>query len=260
MLITIRDQWGDAFPLDPSQWSDTDGDGFGDNNTGRNPDAFPVRASQWADTDGDGYGDSQVLGAWQSDECKLKAGTSYKMDVFGCVDTDKDGYADQIDPCPYDPEVGQGVLGTVDSSTGKVIQCAGFADADGDGIPNAYDSDYIEGSGDDGLALDTNLYILFGLVVFLLAVISVAMVAKQAGKRRSAYNRAEEMKVAAMFQEEETRKQEWIDYYVSQGDIAKATELGWTPPAEVPQWQQHQMQQEQAQQASIPTMFSLDDV
>ena len=30
-LITIRDQWGDAFPLDPSQWSDTDGDGFGDN-------------------------------------------------------------------------------------------------------------------------------------------------------------------------------------------------------------------------------------
>ena len=37
-------------------------------------------------------------------------------------------------PCPYDPEVGQGVLGTVDSSTGKVIQCAGFADADGDGI------------------------------------------------------------------------------------------------------------------------------
>ena len=260
MLITIRDQWGDAFPLDPSQWSDTDGDGFGDNNTGRNPDAFPVRASQWADTDGDGYGDSQVLGAWQSDECKLKAGTSYKMDVFGCVDTDKDGYADQIDPCPYDPEVGQGVLGTVDSSTGKVIQCAGFADADGDGIPNSYDSDYIEGSGDDGLALDTNLYILFGLVVFLLAVISVAMVAKQAGRRKSAYNRAEEMKVAAMFQEEETRKQEWIDYYVSQGDIAKATELGWTPPAEVPQWQQHQMQQEQAQQASIPTMFSLDDV
>ena len=63
-----------------------------------------------------------------------------------------------------------------------------------------------------------------------------------------------------MFQEEEARKQEWIDYYVTQGDTAKAIELGWTPPAEVPQWQQHQMQQEQAEQASIPTMFSLDDV
>lgn len=102
--------------------------------------------------------------------------------------------------------------------------------------------------------------ILLGLLVFLLAVISVAMVAKQAGRRKAAYNQAEDMKVSAMFQEEEARKQEWIDYYVTQGDTAKAIELGWTPPAEVPQWQQHQMQQEQAEQASIPTMFSLDDV
>ena len=44
------------------------------------------------------------------------------------------------------------------------------------------------------------------------------------------------------------------------GDTAKAMELGWQPPAEVPQWQQHQMQQEQAQQEAIPTMFSLDDM
>jgi hypothetical protein len=86
------------------------------------------------------------------------------------------------------------------------------------------------------------------------------MVAKQAGRRKAAYNRAEEMKVSAMFQEEESRKQEWIDYYVAQGDLAKATELGWTAPAAVPQWQQHQMQQEEAQQAAVPTMFSLDDV
>ena len=106
--------------------------------------------------------------------------------------------------------------------------------------------------------MDTNLYILFGLVVFLLAVISVAMVAKQAGKEISIQSCGRD-ESRCYVQEEETRKQEWIDYYVSQGDIAK-TELGWTPPAEVPQWQQHQMQQEQAQQASIPTMFSLDDV
>ena len=86
------------------------------------------------------------------------------------------------------------------------------------------------------------------------------MVAKQAGRRKAAYSRAEEMKVAAMSQEEETRKQEWIDYYVSQGDLLKARELGWVPPAEVPQWQQHQMQQEEAQQAAVPTMFSLDDI
>jgi len=98
------------------------------------------------------------------------------------------------------------------------------------------------------------------LLVFLMAVISVAMIAKQAGRRKAAYNRAEEMKVSAMFEEEEARRLEWIDYYVAQGDTAKAMELGWQPPAEVPQWQQHQMQQEQAQQEAIPTMFSLDDM
>ena len=63
----------------------------------------------------------------------------------------------------------------------------------------------------------------------------MAMVAKQAGRRKAAYSRAEDMKVSAMFQEEEGRKQEWIDYYVAQGDTAKAMELGWTAPAEVPQ-------------------------
>ena len=101
---------------------------------------------------------------------------------------------------------------------------------------------------------------LIGLAIFLMAVISVAMIAKQAGRRKAAYSRAEEMKVAEMFQEEEARKQEWIDHYVSQGDTAKAMELGWTPPAAVPQWQQHQIQQEQEQQEAVPTMFSLDNL
>ena len=249
-IITIREQWGDAFPTDPSQWSDTDGDGFGDNSTGRLPDAFPIRATQWADTDGDGYGDNQKLGSWQPDECELKYGESY-VDYFGCTDTDKDGVSDSTDPCPYDPEVSAGIRGQV--------QCASFDDDDDDGIPNQYDTDYVAGS-DEGLSFSGDAIILVGLLVFLLAVISVAMIAKQAGRRKAAYSRAEEMKVSAMFQEEESRKQEWIDYYVAQGDTAKAMELGWTPPAAVPQWQQHQMQQEEAQQAAVPTMFSLDDV
>ena len=55
-----------------------------------------------------------MLGAWKSDQCKLKYGESYLADYYGCPDTDKDGYADDIDPCPYDPKVGQGVLGTLD--------------------------------------------------------------------------------------------------------------------------------------------------
>ena len=250
-LITIRDQYGDAFPLDPTQWSDTDGDGWGDNSTGRLPDAFPVRATQWADTDGDGYGDNQKLGSYQPDECNTKYGESY-IDYFGCTDTDKDGVSDQTDPCPYDSTINSGLRGQV--------QCASFDDHDDDGIPNKYDVDYVASSGDDDSGLDTNIVILIALLVFLMAVISVAMIAKQAGRRKAAYNRAEEMKVSAMFQEEEARRLEWIDYYVAQGDTAKAMELGWQPPAEVTQWQQHQMQQQQAEQAAVPTMFSLDDV
>ena len=70
----------------------------------------------------------------------------------------------------------------------------------------------------------------------------------------------EEMKVNAMMEDESERRQEWIDYYVSQGDTAKAMELGWTPPQEIPQWQQYQMQQQQAQDEAIPTMMNLDDV
>ena len=228
-----------------------DGDGFGDNNTGRLADAFPMRDTQWADTDGDGFGDNHALGSWQSDECELKYGTSY-VDYFGCTDSDEDGVSDQTDPCPYDASVSAGTRGQV--------ACESFDDADGDGIPDDFDTDYLAGSSDDGFSLGGEIIVLIVMVVFLLAVISVAMIAKQAGRRKAAYSRAEDMKVATMFQEEEGRKQEWIDYYVAQGDTAKAMELGWVPPAEVPQWQQHQIQQDAAQQEAVPTMFSLDDL
>ena len=251
-MIQIRDQWGDAFPNEPSQWSDTDGDGYGDNATGRLPDAFPVRSTQWSDSDGDGYGDRQVLGSFQSDECDNQYGESY-IDYFGCPDTDKDGVSDRTDPCPYDATVSLGIKGQQ--------SCASFKDADGDGVPNQYDPDYVAGSDDsEDSGIDQEIIILGALIVFLLAIISVAMIAKQAAKRKSAYARAEEMKVNAMMEDESERRQEWIDYYVSQGDTAKAMELGWTPPQEIPQWQQYQMQQQQAQDEAIPTMMNLDDV
>jgi len=251
LLIVVRDQWGDAFPTDATQWSDTDGDGFGDNQTGRLPDAFPVRSSQWADSDGDGYGDNHALGSFQPDECELKFGESF-IDYFGCPDSDKDGVSDQTDPCPYDADVYLGIKGQV--------ACASFDDADGDGIPDEFDLDYVGTSEEGTWDLGGELFILAGLIVFLLAIITVAMVAKQAGRRKSAFKRAEEMKVNAMMADEEERRLEWIEYYVNQGDTAKAMELGWTPPQEIPQWQQYQMQQQQSQQDSVPGMMSLDDI
>ena len=45
-------------PTDASQWSDQDGDGYGDNPNGNAPDSFPNDSTQWSDQDGDGYGDN----------------------------------------------------------------------------------------------------------------------------------------------------------------------------------------------------------
>ena len=50
------DQLGDdKFPDDPTQQTDRDGDGYGDNPNGSMADAFPDFPSQWNDTDEDGY-------------------------------------------------------------------------------------------------------------------------------------------------------------------------------------------------------------
>lgn len=76
----------DAFPDDPSEWSDLDQDGIGDNsdadidgdNVLNNADAFPYDASEWSDLDNDGTGDN-------SD-----------------TDIDGDTHANNVDAFPYD--------------------------------------------------------------------------------------------------------------------------------------------------------------
>ena len=84
---------GEAFPNDPTQHADTDGDGFdrnneesscGDNPNGNNPDLFPTDGTQCEDRDGDGYGDnpSGPNGDWFPD------------DPSQWWDTDGDGLSD----------------------------------------------------------------------------------------------------------------------------------------------------------------------
>jgi len=113
----------DALPLEPTQWEDQDGDGYGDNASGFQPDscptvegysnvdifgcydedndgsseggdAFPDDPTQWLDTDGDGYGDNP--NGSQPDNCTSVFGTS-TLDVFGCLDSDGDGASDLND-------------------------------------------------------------------------------------------------------------------------------------------------------------------
>jgi len=74
---------------------DTDGDGIGDS-----LDAFPWDDTQWADTDGDGFGDE--LDGFEGDDCPTVHGNS-TVDLFGCPDTDGDGWSDINDLLPLDP-------------------------------------------------------------------------------------------------------------------------------------------------------------
>ncbi|MBJ99676.1 MAG: hypothetical protein CMB48_01530, partial [Euryarchaeota archaeon] len=125
----------DDFMNDPTQNSDVDGDGFGDNPAGNNPDGcvsqfgnssidvfgcpdydgdgwsnngdqFPGFPSQWADSDWDGFGDN--LSGYQGDACPTSFGTSNRNltgainaadAIFGCPDDDFDGFSNTIDYC-----------------------------------------------------------------------------------------------------------------------------------------------------------------
>jgi hypothetical protein len=78
---------------------DLDGDGYsgvysfdGVNHIG---DAFPLDFTQWWDSDGDGYGDNQSGN--YSDSCLTEVGNSTMEGVYGCID-DGDGYADYLEP------------------------------------------------------------------------------------------------------------------------------------------------------------------
>ncbi|RAH14700.1 MAG: hypothetical protein CMB56_004430 [Methanobacteriota archaeon] len=120
----------DAFPDNPTQWNDTDRDGYGDNplpasipddcpDTAGNSsiilfgcvdsdgdgypnsnDSIPNNPTQWLDTDGDGYGDNPL--GTEFDGCIEFYGNS-SMVPYGCLDTDRDGSADTVDPLPQDP-------------------------------------------------------------------------------------------------------------------------------------------------------------
>ena len=76
---------------DNSQWSDTDGDGYGDNLQGNDPDACPL---EW------GNSTSAYIPQISSDgSLELNFVVTEK---FGCIDTDGDGFYDFADDLPED--------------------------------------------------------------------------------------------------------------------------------------------------------------
>jgi hypothetical protein len=100
----------DRFSSDTTQWDDTDGDGYGDNQNGNLPDRFPNDPSRWQDSDQDGVADED---------------DSFPDDATQDTDSDDDGYGDNAagnrgDTFPNDAEE--------------------WSDTDGDGIGNNADA------------------------------------------------------------------------------------------------------------------------
>lgn len=170
----------DPFPNEPTQWSDSDGDGFGDNPNGfeaddcteingtswrdlfgcqdddgdgqsNTNDAFANIASQWLDFDSDGFGDN--ASGFQGDSCITEYGESRRGTVFGCVDTDYDGWADVIDDFSNDSSQwldsdGDGYGDELNGNNGdsckftpgnSTLDRYGCIDEDGDGYSNKND-------------------------------------------------------------------------------------------------------------------------
>ena len=93
---------------------DTDGDGWSDSDVDWPlpplglADAFPEEPTQWRDRDGDGFGDNASEGAFQTDECPDQRGSINGNAGVGCpwfdtTDTDGDGVYDTDDLCPGSP-------------------------------------------------------------------------------------------------------------------------------------------------------------
>lgn len=178
------DGWPDTvdhLPSDPTQWEDTDGDGFGNNPNGTTPDGcpmmwgnswrdqygcldldgdgqsvmndrFPSQPTQWNDSDGDSMGDNWADGSWNSTRKTHWPGMwvagAYSPDPSP-FDWDNDGFEDQgigsstppWDDCEYD----------VGDSWQNLIGCP---DSDGDGWADIEDevpdnpSQHDDGDGD----------------------------------------------------------------------------------------------------------------
>ena len=146
----------DTWPQEPSQWNDSDGDGYGGNPLGVTPDACPEvpgtslgtedggdrygcsdtdgdgwsdladhfdhEPSQYRDSDGDGWGDNSD--GHEGDACPMQKGDSF-LDRRGCVDSDSDGYSDADEFWKANPE------GTADAFPYDRMQ---WNDSDGDGF------------------------------------------------------------------------------------------------------------------------------
>ncbi|MDG1551183.1 MAG: S8 family serine peptidase, partial [Candidatus Poseidoniaceae archaeon] len=88
--------WGDSWRNNTLGCLDTDQDGWADQE-----DAQPDESTQWSDIDGDGYGDN--LAGVMPDACPSVAGNSTLGNRMGCLDDDGDGWDNDNDAIDDNP-------------------------------------------------------------------------------------------------------------------------------------------------------------
>ncbi len=137
--------YGDAWPSNPNQWCDSDGDSYGDEyyfqldivtglRTNESGDAFPDDITQWRDEDGDEIGDNYSYSVDQSGYRANQKGDAFPTNPLQHQDTDGDGWGD--------------VYSWVEDLNGLRIEEGdafpldplAWSDIDGDGCPPASDT------------------------------------------------------------------------------------------------------------------------
>ncbi len=211
----------DAFPNQANQHSDQDGDGFGDNMIGFQGDAcpetfglsfedrfgcddadgdgwsdeadkLPMEPTQHLDADGDGYGDA-ALGN-QPDSCPSEYGLS-SLGVYGCLDSDGDGWADQQDAFPEDASAWSDADGDTfpdQANTNRSDDCIetpgtsyldvrGCVDTDGDGWSDQGDAFPTDATRYQASAFGSPLVLSLGVIVLGGLIFVVMFINKKRG-------------------------------------------------------------------------------
>lgn len=167
---------------------DSDGDGYSNPDISwgfdMGGDAFPNEPTQWADADGDGYGENPI--GLTPDDCPTVRDTS-SIDRYGCADTDGDGISDPDESWMLSDGADACVSGAGNSSIDRI----GCFDGDGDGYSNptadwtigdgadAYPTDPLrwlnENSGTDGASSSTTIILGIGGIIALIAVVGLGV-------------------------------------------------------------------------------------
>lgn len=130
----------DAFPDNPAESSDSDGDGQGDNEDSDDDgdgvldqlDAFPLDGSETRDHDGDGEGDNADVDDDNDGVADLD--DAFPFDSTEQADTDADGLGDRVDP----DDDNDGVPDELDAFR---MLASESLDTDGDGLGDNQDED-----------------------------------------------------------------------------------------------------------------------